>query len=67
MIDDDYGICMGTGDVPSSGVISNKSKSGGWKSTQEEKLQLRQRGLVQDSTGHWYDPNNPIDCYFADW
>lgn len=64
----DFDICLGTGDVPSP--LDDYSDSEYIKPIRYSKQDIEKRikkGLIQDSTGHWYDPNNYIDCIYADW
>ena len=62
----DLDICNGTGDYPSCGCVDNHT-SVGWKPTQKEILEMQHQGLVQDSTGSWWNPNNYMDSYSMDW
>ena len=62
----DFDVSMGCGDIP-----TNELSEGGpckpYKETKEEIQEKLKRGLIKDSCGHWYDPTNYIDCYYADW
>lgn len=62
----DLEICMGTGDYPSGSKLTDDYK-GGWHPSKKEIQEMQNKGLVQDSTGSWWDPNNYMDCYSMDW
>lgn len=57
---------MGTGDYPSGGNISDKM-SNGWNPSPEKIQEMQRKGLVQDSTGSWWNPKNYMDRYSMDW
>lgn len=63
----DFDICMGTGDIPTPTNIDDNSIKIGATYSKEEIQRLKDNGMIQDSTGQWYDPNNYIDCLYADW
>lgn len=65
MIDIDYYICMGTGDYPSDSLRTEELKPSPITSKDIERFE--QQGLVQDSTGSWFNPNRYIDRLYMDW
>ena len=62
----DFSVSMGCGDYPTNDLSESRS-SGGYAETEEEVREHLRRGFIKDSCGHWYDPTNYIDCYYADW
>ena len=61
----DFDVCAGTGDVPTP--LDNDSHIASPVYTPGEIKEMEKRGYVMDSTGKWYDPNDYIDCLYADW
>ena len=62
----DFNVSLGCGDIPTNEL--NDSKLGvGYEETEEEIQEYIAKGYIKDSTGHWYNPTNYIDCYYADW
>ena len=59
----DFHISMGTGDYPTNEL---GSESMSHKRTRANRKPPKE-GYIMDSIGHWYDPTNYIDCYYADW
>lgn len=62
----DFDVCIGCGDIPTND-LSEECSSIGYVETEEEIQKKIKKGLIMDSCGHWYDPTNYIDCYYADW
>jgi hypothetical protein len=62
----DYDICLGCGDIPTNELDDTQTHIGHME-TEEEIQEYMTKGYIKDSTGHWYDPTNYIDCYYADW
>ena len=58
---------MGTGDIPTPTDIDDNGIKIGATYSQEEIQRMKDKGMIQDSTGHWYDPTNYIDTLYADW
>lgn len=62
----DFNVSYGCGDYPTNDLSSSKTKTNKrWEKKWDE--ERRAKGMIQDSTGSWYDPQNPIDCFYADW
>lgn len=58
----EFDVCLGTGDY-STGIESDDVDYDKYPRS----LEPPREGLIMDSTGHWYDPTNYIDCLYADW
>ena len=64
----DFDICMGTGDIPTPDYDDDEpTYVKPIRYSKQEIQEMINKGLIQDSTGKWYDPNNYIDCLYADW
>lgn len=62
----DFDVCIGTGDIPTpDDDVTYQYVNQTYELEDEE--EYKKRGLVKDSTGRWYNPNNYIDILYADW
>lgn len=62
----DFSVCIGCGDIPTNDLTEERSMPRFEESAEaiQEKID---KGYIQDSCGHWYDPNSYIGQYYADW
>jgi len=61
----DFDVCMGCGDVPTNDLEDCVISIFG--STVETIQEMIDKGYTQDSCGHWYNPSDYIDSYYANW
>ncbi len=62
----DFHTCIGCGDIPTNDV-AEECNVPIFKDSAEDIQEKIDKGYIQDSCGHWYDPTNYIDCLYADW
>lgn len=62
----DFDVCIGCGDIPTNDFAEECLVSV-FENSVETMQEMIDKGYIQDSCGHWYDPRNYIDSYYADW
>lgn len=60
----DFDVCIGTGDIPTPDYSDEHINCVEYWIDEDK---MKAKGFIKDSTGKWYDPNNYIDAYYADW